>query len=41
VAVPLVDTMDVLAEAILDLAAGNRKLSDLPDPKRWPRARVT
>ena len=37
VPVPLVDTMDVLAMAVLDLAAGKRSLDDLPTPDTWPR----
>jgi len=36
--VPVVDTMDVLAEAVLDLASGQRELSSLPGPNKWPRA---
>ena len=35
--VPVVDTMDVLALAVLDLARGARSLRDLPAPDAWPR----
>ncbi len=34
--VPIVDTMDVLALAVLDLARGERSLQDLPSPDAWP-----
>ena len=34
--VPVVDTMDVLASAVLDLARGERSLQDLPGPDAWP-----
>ncbi len=34
--VPVVDTMDVLALAVLDLARGARSLKDLPAPDAWP-----
>ncbi len=35
--VPVVDTMDVLALAALDLARGKRSLQDLPSPDAWPK----
>ncbi|MDY7010816.1 MAG: amino acid racemase [Planctomycetota bacterium] len=35
--VPVVDTMDVLALAMLDLAHGDRSLKDLPTPDAWPK----
>ncbi len=35
--VPVVDTMDVLAMAMLDLAAGKRSINDLPAPDAWPK----
>ncbi len=37
VPVPVVDTMDVLALAVLDLARGERPLKDLPAPDTWPK----
>jgi aspartate racemase len=36
VPVPLVDSMEVLAGAVLDLVAGRRALADLPPPAAWP-----
>ncbi len=35
-ATPIIDTMDVLADAVLDLASGRRSLADLPGPADWP-----
>lgn len=36
-AAPMVDSMDVLADAVLDLAVGQRRLADLADSSAWPR----
>lgn len=35
--VPLVDSMDVLALTVLDLAGKQRSLKDLPGPDAWPK----